>query len=115
MKRKLNLSQISTLALLLTISACMSVCAYTGEHRRGHAARSALVIGRFSQAIDYAPLYVAKHFGWFQANSALKMIYDESKPVWREVNFLAAKQIDWSAVGSDSTDYLRAVMAVPDA
>jgi hypothetical protein len=52
---------------------------------------------------------------WAQANSALKMIYGQSKPVWREVNLLAAKQIDWSAVGSDSTDYLRAVMAVPDA
>jgi hypothetical protein len=51
---------------------------------------------------------------WAQATAALKFIYSESKPVWREVNSLALGQLDWSTIGSDSSDYLHAVMAMPD-
>jgi hypothetical protein len=52
---------------------------------------------------------------WAQATAALKFIYTESKPVWREVNSLALGQLDWSAIGADSSDYLHAVMAMPNA
>ncbi len=48
---------------------------------------------------------------WPQAMAALRMIYRDRKPVWREVNGVADTQLDWDALGDSDADYLRALMA----
>jgi hypothetical protein len=102
---------------LLTGDASPKIETNLDEFSAAQLARAVLVAGpeRNIEPGTLALCLAYQNKKWAQANSALKMIYDQSKPVWREVNFLAAKQLDWNAIGSDSTDYLRAVMAVPDA
>ena len=52
---------------------------------------------------------------WPVAMAALRLIYKAPKPVWREVNGLAASQLDWTELGDEPADYLRKVMGLPDA
>jgi hypothetical protein len=52
---------------------------------------------------------------WAVANSALKFIYSQAKPVWLEVNRVAEDQIQSDQVPSDSRAYLRAVLGLPTA
>jgi hypothetical protein len=47
---------------------------------------------------------------WPVAMSALKFIYAERKPAWREVNGIADGELDWDALGEDTGHYLRNVM-----
>jgi hypothetical protein len=51
---------------------------------------------------------------WPVANASLKHIYEAAKPVWQEVNSIANKELNWSALGEDASDYLHAVMAIPN-
>ncbi len=51
---------------------------------------------------------------WAAANAALKYIYAEEKPVWREVNAIAKQQLKWDELGEDGQDYLTTVMADAD-
>jgi hypothetical protein len=46
--------------------------------------------------------------------AALRHIYSEKKPVWREVNGFAEGQIDWSAMSDDSAEFLRTIMGMPN-
>ena len=48
---------------------------------------------------------------WPTANAALRFIYTERKPVWREINGIADMEIDWDGLGHESAHYLRNVMA----
>ena len=47
---------------------------------------------------------------WPVAMSALRFIYRDRKPVWREVNGIADYELDWDALGDDAAHYLRNVM-----
>lgn len=47
---------------------------------------------------------------WPVANAAMKLIYDSPRPVWLEVNGIAALQLDWGAVTADTAAWLRTVM-----
>jgi hypothetical protein len=62
-------------------------------------------------ALCYA--YRTKH--WEKAQAALRYIYNERKPVWREVNQVATQQLRWQQLPEDSIDYLRSIMGVMDA
>lgn len=62
-------------------------------------------------ALSYA--YQANE--WSKGMASLRHIYQESKPVWKEVNGIAASELDWSAVSEDTADYLRIVMSNEDA
>lgn len=56
-------------------------------------------------------LCVAHRTGaWSRAMAALKFIYGEPKQIWRAVNDVAAEQIDWEQIGSESGEYLQNVM-----
>lgn len=52
---------------------------------------------------------------WPKGMASLRHIYHESKPVWKEVNGIAAKELDWSAASDDTADYLRIVIGHEDA
>ena len=47
---------------------------------------------------------------WPVAMSALRFIYRERKPAWREVNGIADHELDWDALGDEAAYYLRNVM-----
>lgn len=47
---------------------------------------------------------------WPVAMSALKFIYSERKPAWREVNGIADGELRWDDLGDEAADYLRNVM-----
>lgn len=47
--------------------------------------------------------------GWAVAMSALKFIYGQPRSVWRDVNALAASQLDWDLIGDDAAEWIRSV------
>jgi hypothetical protein len=47
---------------------------------------------------------------WAVAMSALKFIYSEAKPAWKEVNGIAQSFIGWDLLEEDGADYLRNLM-----
>lgn len=49
---------------------------------------------------------------WPVANAALQHIYTEHKPVWEEVNRIAARELDMAALSDDHADYLLNVMGI---
>ena len=66
-------------------------------------------------AVRIEPGTLALCFGystqnWAVANSAMKFIYSAPKPVWAEVNRLAASELDLDQVPSDARSYLSAVL-----
>ncbi|MGZ3273515.1 MAG: ImmA/IrrE family metallo-endopeptidase [Caulobacteraceae bacterium] len=56
--------------------------------------------------------YAYRSNNWSRAIASLRYIYDAPKPVWREINGLAAEQIDWTLLPEDSSDFLRNVMGL---
>lgn len=52
---------------------------------------------------------------WVAAMVALRDIYDTPKPVWREVNEIAARELDLASIGSDSAEFLLEVMGLTGA
>jgi hypothetical protein len=52
---------------------------------------------------------------WAAGMAALKDIYAEPKPVWREVNEIAARELDWNSTGHDSAEFLQDVMGLEHA
>lgn len=52
---------------------------------------------------------------WPVAMAALRLIYAERKPVWREVNSIAERELDWDSLGDEAAAYLRKVMIGADA
>jgi hypothetical protein len=59
-----------------------------------------------------AELYGFATDDWKVAVGALKAIYREAKPVWKEINALALSELDLGLLPRDSADYLIAVMGV---
>jgi hypothetical protein len=51
---------------------------------------------------------------WPTAMASLRHIYTEHKPVWREVNRIAQRQVDWETLGAESSDFLRNVLGLAD-
>lgn len=51
-----------------------------------------------------------RRHAWPVAMSAMKFIYSERKPAWREVNGIADGELDWDALGDEAGHYLRNVM-----
>ena len=49
---------------------------------------------------------------WPVAMSALKFIYTSPRPVWRDVNGIAAGQLAWDEIPVDAADYVRSVLGV---
>lgn len=49
---------------------------------------------------------------WPIASAALQHIYSEQKPVWQEVNAIAARELGWASLSEDCADYLRKIMGV---
>lgn len=47
---------------------------------------------------------------WSRAMAALKFIYNNQSQIGREINAFANTQIDWSEIGSESSEYLGRVM-----
>ncbi len=47
---------------------------------------------------------------WAKAYAAMKAIYATSQPVWSQVNQIALKQLDWTAIPDDLAFFVRAVM-----
>jgi hypothetical protein len=47
---------------------------------------------------------------WPMAMSALKFIYNNPAPIWQNVNAFANTQLEWDAIGSESSEYLENVM-----
>ncbi len=50
---------------------------------------------------------------WPIVNASLRSIYSQSKPVWKEVNKIALKQLDFESVPSDAESFLLAVLGSP--
>lgn len=51
---------------------------------------------------------------WAVAMSALRFVYSESKPVWKEINEVARRSINWDSLGEDGADYLRNLLNLED-
>lgn len=49
---------------------------------------------------------------WASANAALPLIYGPGKPVWREINAVAAAQMDLADLPHDNRDYLSSVLGL---
>jgi hypothetical protein len=47
---------------------------------------------------------------WATANAALHKIYSQRKPVWSEINQLARRQLNFSALSEDNYSYVSAVL-----
>lgn len=62
-----------------------------------------------------AMCYAHQSNNWAKGVASLRYIYQEAKPVWREVNGIAAGQLDWSALSEDTEDYVKIVMGHEDA
>ncbi len=66
-------------------------------------------------ALRIEPGIMALCFGystgsWQQSFAALSMVYSRPRPVWKEINGIAASQLDWSALNDDTANYLKAVL-----
>lgn len=89
----------------------MNLSRFTGKQL----SRAALATGR-ARRIEPGTLALCAAFQteqWGAAMAALKDIYDSPKPVWREVNTLATRELDWLLVGVDSAEFLQDVMGLP--
>lgn len=51
---------------------------------------------------------------WSRGMAALPLIYSESKPVWKEVNRLAAAELDWNALCDSEVTYIQNILGVND-
>jgi len=58
-KTKITVSIIAALALIV-------LALWSGNRKPDSTTLRSVGIGTFSQAIDYGPVYVARHFGWFE-------------------------------------------------
>ncbi len=47
---------------------------------------------------------------WAKANAAIEKIYAKKQPVWSEINGVAARELDWSAMSRDFAFFMQAVM-----
>lgn len=84
----------------------------TGSYNAPGLAQIAL---RVSSELHIEPGTLALCFGystgnWAVANSAMRFIYDQARPVWNEVNRVTMTQLDMGQLPSDASSYLMAVL-----
>jgi hypothetical protein len=89
--------------------------AVSTETRRFSAAQLAQSLLATAHSVRVEPGTLALCFGhstqdWAKTHAALKLIYTKPQAVWSEVNHVAVRQLDWSAVADDFSFFLRAVM-----
>lgn len=82
---------------------------------RPNATRLAAAALDASEQLHIEPGTLAQLFGystgdWRVATGALKVIYDEEKPVWREVNALARRELQLDLLPDDAAEYVSAVI-----
>lgn len=70
---------------------------------------------RASEELHIEPGTLALCFGyssqnWAVANSAMRFIYSQPRPVWREINRIATSQVDIGRIPSDAQSYVSAVL-----
>lgn len=85
------------------------------EAKEYSASALAHTVLRTAERLRIEPGTLALCFGhssgnWPTVFAAMRKIYDGPKPVWQEVNKLAAKQLQWDAISSDMSLFLAAVM-----
>lgn len=79
-------------------------------------ARSALTAAK-EYAIEPGTLALCLAYqrnAWPAAMAAMRFIYSEQKPTWKEVNGIAHGEINWEALGDGSAYYLEEVMTGND-
>jgi hypothetical protein len=89
----------------------------SGDYNAPGLATAALESG---PALGIEPGTLALCFGystqnWAIANSAMKFIYSAPKPVWEEVNRLAARELTLDHIPTDARSYVTAVLGAPAA
>jgi hypothetical protein len=97
---------------LLTGRADPLIIPESGEYNAPGLATAAL---KASGELQIEPGTIALCFGystqnWAVANSALRFIYSQPRPVWREINRLALTQLSIERIPSDSQAYVTAVL-----
>jgi hypothetical protein len=97
---------------LLTGEAEPKVLPAARRYNSSQLARAAL---EAAPTLKIEPGTLALCFGystgdWATANSAIQQIYPDPKPVWAEVNKVAASQLDFRLIPDDAQSYVRAVM-----
>lgn len=68
-----------------------------------------------SEDLHIEPGTLAMCFGhstgeWAKVQAAMKLIYTQKLPVWKEVNKIAFKQLDWGSINDDLRPFLSGVM-----
>lgn len=87
----------------------------TTETRRYTATQLAQNLLATAHEVRIEPGTLALCFGhstgdWPKAYAAMKAIYTTKQPVWSEVNQIALRQFDWTAIPEDLAFFVRAVM-----
>lgn len=59
--------------------------------------------------------YAYQSNDWPKGMASLRHIYRVAKPVWQEVNGIASRELDWSAISDDTADYVRTIMGLAHA
>lgn len=73
--------------IVVAIAVVIGTLVFFGNRARKGASLERVAIGTFSQAIDYAPLYVARSFGWFEEE--LTALGIPAVPTYREFSAFA--------------------------
>jgi len=99
----------------LTLLTGMAEPRILSEATRYSAEALAQAILASADELHIEPGVMAMCFGhstsaWDKAQAAMKIIYTSPRPVWKEVNAVAAEQMDWSALPGDMQPYLRALL-----
>lgn len=98
---------------LLTGSARPVVLPEGGTRATGRElARIALQV---ADELQVEPGVLAETFGhstgdWRTTGAALKLIYEEPKPVWREINAIANRELNLSELTDDESDFIEAIL-----
>jgi len=100
--------------MLLTGQAVPDIRANITRFNARQLSRAAMASGQARRVEPGTLALCAAHrtAAWPTAFAALRHIYSEAKPVWREVNAIAATQLDWDAIGEDASEYLSQVMGI---
>ena len=97
---------------LLTGRPDFSVDTDARRFTAGQLAKNAIATGT-ELAVEPGTLAICFGYNtgqWRKASAAMKILYGHGKPVWAEVNAVAATQLNWEAIPADTADFLRIVM-----
>lgn len=97
---------------LLTGERRPRVLASSGNYNAPGLAKAVL---EASSQLQIEPGTIALCFGystgnWAVANAAMKFIYSPPKPVWKEVNRVAARELSFDQIPSDAQSYLQIIL-----